>query len=77
MSYIFYDGVENETSYHTTEEGALNKLQDLIKISHDNNDWLDGIEESYVAEIKHIIRKERIEDDFNDNIYAMIIKKVE
>jgi hypothetical protein len=58
--WICYDAVENDVTYHVTEEEALESLKETIELSFEDGEWFDSVEDCFVAEIKHAIRPKRI-----------------
>ena len=58
--FICYDGVENDVSYHGTEEEALKLLKYCIENGLDDGEWYDGVENSFVAEIKYKINPVKV-----------------
>ena len=78
--YVCYDGVDCEVTLHNTKEQALKKLKDLVYESLDFGEWVDGIENSFVAEISHKIDQVKIdlekEDSDDTEYFDMVIKPV-
>ena len=50
--YICYDGVDGKIYYCDDKEEAEKKLKELIKNGIEDGEWLEGVEDSFVAEIK-------------------------
>ena len=81
--YVCYDGVDCEITRHKTEEQALEKLKELVSENLDFDEWVEGIENSFVAEITHKIDSVKIENDSDDEedkddmeYFDMVIKQV-
>ena len=80
--YVCYDGVDCEITRHETEEQALEKLKELVSGNLDFDEWVEGIENSFVAEITHKIDCVKIENDSDDDedkddmeYFDMVIKR--
>ena len=83
--YICYDGVDCDITYHDTEEQALEKLKKVVSESLDCGEWVDVVENSFVAKITHKIDQVKIEMDAGDEdeeercnmeYYDMVVKAV-
>ena len=77
--YVCFDGVENEVTYHDTEEAALDELKALISESLEDGEWMDGVEMCFVAKITHGIEQVELEADGEEGMpeacYDMRIKE--
>jgi hypothetical protein len=77
--YVCYDGVENECSYHESEQDAISALKVLVEESMDGGEWMEGIENSFVAEIKHkvnMIDNVELSADLGYPCYDMVISEI-
>jgi len=79
--YICWDGVDMEFSSHKTKREAIRKLNDLIANGLEGDEWMDGVEDSFVAVIINEIDKvesepvERFDDE--TKFYDMNIIEVD
>lgn len=74
-NYICYDGVDMDITYHTTQEEAIASLNESIKLGLDGNEWMNGVEDSFVAEITHKIDKRKLSDT-GETMYEMKTRKI-
>jgi len=81
--YVVYDGVNDENIYCDTEAEALGILQEIINDGVEDGypeglEWIEGVEDSWVAEITYEIKMIEDENDIKDNKkhYKMIIQEV-
>ena len=52
MKYVVYDGVGGFNAFFETKEQADAHLSQFIKEGLEEGEWYEGIEDSFVAEIK-------------------------
>jgi hypothetical protein len=77
--FVIYDGVDGDVSFYESEEEATEALKVLIEDSKDDGEWMDGIENSFIAEINHKVNMNDNEEwtkEYGHPCYNMDIKKV-
>lgn len=62
-NYVCYDGVEGDYTFHDTEEDAVANLRRLVSESLDCDEWMEGVERSFVAKVTHTVEQVKRELD--------------
>ena len=73
-SYVVIDGVENDIFYVKTEDEAKAKLKEIFESSIEGGEWMEGIENSFIAKITSVINQKEIKEPEDYSLSSGISK---